>query len=44
MEREQTTLRLPPALKEELAREAQGLGISLNDYLLSIIHDRKVIR
>ena len=35
--REQTTLRLPPELKEELQREAQENGMSLNDYLLWLI-------
>lgn len=36
--REQTTIRLPLKLKEELMREAYGKGMSFNDYILSLIH------
>ena len=35
--REQTTLRLPSELKEELQREAQEKGMSFNDYVLWLI-------
>ena len=44
MNREQTTLRLPQALKEELMREAVERGQSFNDYLLSVIHQRDQAR
>ena len=37
MERSQTTIRLPTELKEQLQREADRMGISLNDYLLRLI-------
>lgn len=37
MNREQTTIRLPAELKEQLQREADRMGISLNDYLLRLI-------
>lgn len=37
MERAQTTIRLPTELKEQLQREADRMGISLNDYLLRLI-------
>lgn len=36
-EREQTTIRLPAELKEELQREAERLGISFNAYLMILI-------
>lgn len=36
-EREQTTIRLPIKLKEELQREADRKGISLNAYILILI-------
>lgn len=32
MEREQTTIRLPAELMEQLRREAQEIGMSFNDY------------
>lgn len=35
--REQTTLRLPPELKEKLQEEATTKGISLNSYILLLI-------
>ena len=35
--REQTTLRLPSELKEELQKEAQESGMSFNDYVLWLI-------
>ena len=37
MEREQTTIRLPAELKEQLQREAAELGMSLNGYVLWLI-------
>ena len=37
--KEQTTLRLPAELKEALAKEAQELGMSCNDYVLLLIHE-----
>lgn len=37
LEREQTTVRLPAELKEELQREAARKGISLNAYILILI-------
>ena len=36
-EREQTTIRLPVEMKEELQREAVKKGISLNAYILLLI-------
>ncbi len=36
-EREQTTIRLPAELKDELQREAVKKGISLNAYILLLI-------
>lgn len=41
MEREQTTIRLPVELKEQLQQEAGERGLSLNDLLL-IILDRAI--
>ena len=37
MEREQTTIRLPVELKEQLQREAALKGISFNAYVLLLI-------
>lgn len=37
-EREQTTLRLPAELKEQLQKEASVKGISLNGYILFLIN------
>lgn len=37
MNKEQTTIRLPKELKEELQREADRMGISFNSYLLTLI-------
>lgn len=34
MNREQTTLRLPPELLEKLRQQAQEMGISLNTYII----------
>lgn len=39
MEREQTTIRLPAELKEQLQREADNLGISFNELVMMIIND-----
>lgn len=36
-EKEQTTIRLPAELKEELMKEAQNLGYSFNEYLIVLI-------
>jgi len=38
MDREQTTLRLPAELMEQLKQEAQEMGVSFNGYLLMLIH------
>jgi predicted DNA binding CopG/RHH family protein len=35
--REQTTIRLPAELMEQLRREAQERGMSFNDYLVALI-------
>jgi predicted DNA-binding protein len=37
MEREQTTIRLPAELKEQLQQEAEQIGISFNAYILMLI-------
>jgi len=37
MEREQTTIRLPKELKEQLQQEADRKGISFNAYFLLLI-------
>jgi len=37
MEREQTTLRLPVALLEQLRREAQEQGMSFNSLVIDLI-------
>ena len=37
MKREQTTVRLPAELKEQLQREAQELGLPLNQLLTQIL-------
>ena len=37
MDREQTNIRLPTELKEQLQREAAKLGMSLNAYMLWLI-------
>ena len=36
-EREQTTIRLPAELKEQLQQEAAEKGLSLNSYILLLI-------
>ena len=37
MTREQTTIRLPAELKEQLQREAERMGISFNSYIMLLI-------
>lgn len=37
-QREQTTIRLPAALKEQLQREAMERGISFNAWMLILIY------
>lgn len=37
MEREQTTIRLPAGLKEQLQREADRRGITLHDLIVFIL-------
>lgn len=37
MNREQTTIRLPSELKEQLQKEADEMGRSFNGYVLSLI-------
>ena len=37
MQREQTTIRLPAELMEQLKREAAQMGISFNAYVLILI-------
>ena len=37
MEREQTTIRLPADLKEEIQREADRKGMSFNMYILILL-------
>lgn len=37
MEREQTTIRLPKALKEEIQRQADKMGISFNAMLIILV-------
>lgn len=37
MPREQTTIRLPSELKEQLQREAERMGISFNSYIMLLI-------
>ena|GEM_PF-1451727 len=41
-EREQTTIRFPKELKEELQKEADRKGISFNDYLMWLIDKARV--
>ena len=38
-EREQTTIRLPVEMKEQLQREADEMGISFNELLILIINE-----
>lgn len=37
MEREQTTIRLPSDLKEEIQQQADSMGISFNAFILIIL-------
>jgi len=39
MNREQTTIRLPEELMEQLKQEAERKGVSLNAYLTLLIHE-----
>lgn len=41
MTREQTTIRLPAALKEQLQQEADRRGISLNTLMLMILNEEQ---
>ncbi|MFP3154431.1 hypothetical protein LQZ18_08380 [Lachnospiraceae bacterium ZAX-1] len=36
-EREQTTIRLPEELKEEVQRQADKMGMGFNDFVLTIL-------
>ena len=38
MNREQTTIRLPEKLKEELRQEAQRRGVSFNEFLMILLN------
>lgn len=38
MEREQTTIRLPTALKQQLQQEAQERGYTVKDLVVFILH------
>ncbi len=40
-DREQTTIRLPSGLLEQLQREAEELGISFNSLVLMILNEAK---
>lgn len=37
MEREQTTIRLPAELKDQLQQEADRMGISFNAYVVNLL-------
>lgn len=39
IDREQTTLRLPPELMERLRRQAQEMGYTVNDLIMFILRD-----
>ncbi len=39
MEREQTTIRLPVELKQEIQKEAYNEGITFNQYVLIILRN-----
>lgn len=41
MEREQTTIRLPAGLKEQLQREADRRGISFNALVIMILSEER---
>lgn len=41
MEREQTTIRLPAGLKEQLQREADRRGISFNTQVIMILSEER---
>ena len=38
MEREQTTIRLPSELKEQLQREADKFGVSFNEIVIKLLN------
>ncbi len=40
-ERVQTGLRMPPKLAAELAKEAEEIGTSMNDYILMLIYQAR---
>lgn len=37
-DREQTTIRLPSELKEQLQKQAGKMGISFNDLIIKLLH------
>ena len=39
IDREQTTLRLPPELMERLREQAQEMGYTVNDLIMFILRD-----
>lgn len=39
MEREQTTIRLPAELKEQIQQQADKLGISFNEFVMMAINN-----
>lgn len=39
LDREQTTIRLPRELKEEIQKQADKMGVSFNEYVLTAIID-----
>lgn len=41
MEREQTTIRLPASLKEQIQQEADRRGISLNALIIMILSEER---
>lgn len=41
MDREQTTIRLPAELKEQIQRKADGLGMSFNALILMILSEEQ---
>lgn len=45
MQKETTTIRLPPQIKAEMQEEAESYGISLNSYMLTAMKlGRKVLK
>ncbi len=41
MEREQTTIRLPKELKEQIQRAADEEGISFNSFILKLLNEEQ---